>query len=58
VIGMALGGWINGVVFDLTGSYRMAFANGVAWNVLNAAIALWLFLRGGGARQSAIEVPA
>jgi MFS family permease len=45
VVGMALGGWISGAIFDLTGSYRVAFANGVAWNVLNAAIALWLLLR-------------
>ena len=60
VVGMALGGWMNGLVFDLTGSYRMAFANGVAWNVLNAVIALWLFLRGGGsgARDRTVEAPA
>ncbi len=60
VIGMALGGYLNGVVFDLTGSYRMAFANGVAWNVLNFAIAFWLFLRGGrsGARARMREAPA
>jgi MFS family permease len=45
VIGMALGGWMNGLIFDLTGSYQAAFANGVGWNVLNAAIALWLLLR-------------
>ena len=43
--GMALGGWMSGVIFDLTGSYRAAFLNGVAWNVLNAAIAAWLLWR-------------
>ena len=32
LLGMALGGWMSGVIFDLTGSYRAAFANGVAWN--------------------------
>jgi MFS family permease len=60
VIGMALGGWINGLIFDLTGSYRIAFANGVAWNVLNVAIALWLFMRGGrsDARGKLVEAPA
>ncbi|SEE39897.1 Predicted arabinose efflux permease, MFS family [Rhizobiales bacterium GAS188] len=60
VLGMALGGWMNGLIFDLTGSYRAAFANGVAWNVLNAAIALWLLLRSGGwrARQPALGVTA
>jgi MFS family permease len=45
LVGMALGGWMSGEIFDLTGSYRDAFANGVAWNVLNGAIALWLLLR-------------
>jgi len=42
LFGMALGGWMSGAIFDLTGSYRAAFLNGVAWNVLNLAIALWL----------------
>jgi MFS family permease len=45
VVGMALGGWMGGVLFDMTGSYRAAFINGIAWNVLNAAIAAWLLMR-------------
>jgi MFS family permease len=45
VMGMALGGWMSGVIFDLTGSYEMAFLNGIAWNVINMGIALWLLLR-------------
>ena len=45
LLGMALGGWMSGVIFDLTGSYRAAFANGVAWNGLNFLIALFLFFR-------------
>ena len=45
IFGMALGGWMSGKIFDLTGSYRMAFANGVAWNVLNMLIAYWLLRR-------------
>ncbi|WP_374653810.1 MFS transporter [Dongia sp.] len=45
VVGMALGGWMSGIIFDMTGSYDMAFLNGIAWNVLNMAIALWLLLR-------------
>jgi MFS family permease len=47
VFGMALGGWISGVIFDLTGSYRAAFGNGIAWNLLNLAIALFLWKRPG-----------
>ncbi len=46
ILGMALGGWISGEIFDLTGSYEAAFLNGIAWNILNLAIALW-FLFGG-----------
>jgi MFS family permease len=45
LLGMALGGWISGVIFDMTGSYRAAFANGIAWNALNFAIALFLLSR-------------
>ena len=45
LFGMALGGWMSGKVFDLTGSYQAAFVNGVAWNLLNLAIALWLWRR-------------
>jgi MFS family permease len=43
--GMALGGWLSGKVFDLTGSYSAAFVNGIGWNLLNVAIALWLLAR-------------
>ena len=45
LLGMALGGWLSGVVFDLTGSYRAAFLNGIGWNLLNLAIAFWLLRR-------------
>ncbi|HEX6703841.1 MAG TPA: MFS transporter [Albitalea sp.] len=45
LLGMALGGWMSGKVFDLTGSYHAAFVNGLAWNALNLAIALLLLRR-------------
>jgi MFS family permease len=45
LFGMAIGGWMSGVIFDLTGSYRAAFANGLVWNLVNVSIALWLLLR-------------
>jgi len=45
LVGMALGGWMSGRIFDLTGSYRAAFLNGIAWNAVNVSIALFL-LRG------------
>jgi MFS family permease len=42
IVGMALGGWMSGALFDLTASYRAAFVNGIIWNLLNLVIALWL----------------
>jgi MFS family permease len=45
IIGMALGGWLAGVIFDATGGYRLAFLHGLAWNLLNGAIAAFLLFR-------------
>jgi MFS family permease len=45
LFGMALGGWMSGEVFDLTGSYSAAFINGIAWNLLNLSIVIWLLRR-------------
>jgi MFS family permease len=45
LMGMALGGWMSGAVFDLTGSYRAAFLNGIAWNLLNLSIVSFLLWR-------------
>ncbi len=44
VVGMALGGWLSGEIYDLTGSYRAAFLNGIAFNLVNMAIAVWLLM--------------
>lgn len=46
LLGMGLGGWMSGVIYDHTGSYTAAFANGMAWNLVNLTIALFLLLRG------------
>jgi MFS family permease len=45
LFGMALGGWMSGKVFDLTGSYHAAFINGIGWNLLNLSIVLFLLWR-------------
>lgn len=45
LLGMALGGWMSGMIYDLTLSYDAAFLNGVAWNVLNLSIAFFLWLK-------------
>ncbi len=45
ILGMALGGWLSGVIYDLSGSYTLAFVNGIVWNGVNVAIILWLISR-------------
>jgi MFS family permease len=45
LVGMALGGWMSGYIFDATGSYQAAFVNGLAWNAINGTIVLWLLYR-------------
>jgi MFS family permease len=47
IVGMALGGWMSGVIFDMTGSYWQAFANGLLWNLLNVTIVVFLLMRRG-----------
>ena len=58
LFGMALGGWMSGKIFDLTGSYQAAFVNGIGWNLLNLTIALVLLhrARGRGARGTGAPV--
>jgi MFS family permease len=53
ILGMALGGWMSGWIFDATGSYRMAFLNGIAFNLLNVAIILTVLWRTRGPRPVA-----
>ena len=45
LFGMALGGWMSGAIFDLSGSYRAAFVNGIAWNLVNIGIVAALLYR-------------
>ncbi|MCW5620776.1 MAG: MFS transporter [Burkholderiales bacterium] len=54
LFGMALGGWMSGAIFDISGSYQAAFVNGLLWNALNLGIAVTLLRR---ARRQAL-VPA
>jgi MFS family permease len=53
IMGMALGGWLSGAIYDLTGSYEWAFINGIVWNGLNIAIMLWLLSRSRPRRPAA-----
>ena len=45
LLGMALGGWLSGAIFDWTGSYHAAFLNGIAWNLVNIGIVAFLLFR-------------
>jgi Sugar phosphate permease len=45
IVGMAFGGYVSGLIFDLFASYRMAFLNGLAWNLVNLTIVGWLMLK-------------
>jgi cyanate permease len=47
LLGMALGGWLSGVIFDRTGGYRTAFLASIGWNALNVVIVLFLLVRAG-----------
>ncbi|WP_407491794.1 MFS transporter [Pseudooceanicola sp. MF1-13] len=50
IVGMALGGWMSGWIYDISGSYFLAFVNGIAWNLLNVGIVLLILIRTGRAR--------
>lgn len=43
--GMALGGWMAGAIYDLTGGYTWSFINAIAFNALNLLIAFGLLRR-------------
>jgi MFS family permease len=57
MIGMALGGWLSGKVFDLTGSYHASFINGILWNLLNIVIVSSLLYRANKANTSKLLQP-
>jgi cyanate permease len=42
---MALGGWIAGILYDLTGSYTVSFINAIAFNAMNFGIAVFIQMK-------------
>jgi MFS family permease len=53
IFGMALGGWMSGWIYDVTGSYHMAFLNGIGWNFLNIGIMVLILMKGQRRRAAA-----
>ncbi|MTI42669.1 cyanate permease [Roseibium hamelinense] len=51
IIGMAIGGWMSGWIYDLTGSYQAAFLNGIAWNFLNIGVMIFILMNSRGGRE-------
>lgn len=45
ILGMAFGGYVSGAIFDAFASYRAAFLNGLAWNLVNLTVVCWLMMR-------------
>ena len=58
VAGMAFGGWVAGLLYDLTGSYTVSFLNAIGFNILNLWIAASLIKKSGviGTRASTTAV--
>ena len=53
IVGMALGGWMSGWIYDVSGSYQLAFVNGILWNGINIIIMVLLLMRSRPARRNA-----
>lgn len=53
IVGMALGGWMSGVIYDITGSYAAAFINGIGWNLVNIGAILLIVINTRGTRRAA-----
>jgi len=52
IIGMAVGGWLTGVIYDWTGSYAVAFLNGIVWNLINIGAMLLILMKDRGRRET------
>ena len=56
IIGMALGGWMSGWIYDQTGSYEMAFLNGIGWNFLNIGIIVLILYKARSKKRLAMPI--
>ena len=46
-MGMALGGYLGGLIFDLTATYRLAFLTGIGFNLMNLILVGFMVRRHG-----------
>ena len=58
IVGMAVGGWGSGAIFDWTGSYTVAFIHGIGWNFVNLWVVLFLLSRVRGQMHGTVGVAA
>ena len=56
IFGMAFGGWISGYIYDVTGSYQLAFWNGILWNMVNICLVFFLLSRGNSGKHKHLIV--
>ena len=54
IFGMAFGGWVSGYIFDLTGSYDLAFLNGIIWNIFNILLIVYLMFKGSNRKNNIV----
>jgi cyanate permease len=54
IFGMAFGGWVSGYIFDLTGSYDLAFFNGIIWNIFNILLIVYLMFKGSNRKNNIV----
>ena len=54
IFGMAFGGWVSGYIFDLTGSYDIAFINGIIWNIINILLIVYLMFKGSNRNNNVV----
>ena len=44
IIGMSIGGWMSGKIYDFTNSYTLGFLNSILWNLINVMIIFYIFI--------------
>jgi MFS family permease len=57
-VGMGLGGYFGGVLFDWTGTYTAAFAGAAVAGTINVVILMSLFVRLSRATRLRLDIPA